>query len=181
MVDAPIDCEPAYGLDIGINSGLTACVRVSQWRDEDEKHILYIEREVTEKGGVAYQDMGDWLAQIVTPGALIRSDHQIQMGLVRARHGGFEIQHALKGPNSISEGVWWIKGCKRVIVHPSCKETIREFRTYSYEVHPRTGVVNHSKYEDANDHCIDAIRYAVEPHALGRDEREPYARSRIRN
>ena len=164
----PNGCVPVYGLDIGITSGLTACIRAWYWEDEE---VFYVDKEITHKGSVPSHRLGEWLGQIVEEGSSIRSDHNTLMGNVAGRRSGFKIVHALKGQNSITEGVEWLKGRNRFVVHPSCEKTIYELNRYSYKVDKQTGDVNPFEIEKKDDHCIDAIRYAAEPVALARNKR----------
>jgi len=74
---------------------------------------------------------------------------------------GFKVTRSRKGKNSIEDGISFIRSFEKVVIHPRCKHTIDEFRTYSYKVDPRTEIVS-SVVEDKNNHCIDALRYALE-------------------
>jgi len=48
-------------------------------------------------------------------------------------------------------------------VHPSCKRTYDELGKYSYKRDRRTQEIT-SDIEDRDNHCIDALRYALEPY-----------------
>lgn len=76
------------------------------------------------------------------------------------RHGFPKMLAAIKGPRSIEEGVEFLRSFD-IVVHPRCKHTIEELRTYSYETDPLTGLVL-AKLSDKNNHVIDAVRYACE-------------------
>ena len=67
---------------------------------------------------------------------------------------------AKKGKESVHDGIEWMRSL-RILVHPRCKHTIEELTRYHYKVDARTGDVL-PVLEDANNHCIDAIRYACE-------------------
>ena len=56
----------------------------------------------------------------------------------------------------------FIKSFDRVIVHPECPETAREFRLYSYKQDRLTGDIMPT-IVDAHNHYIDAMRYALQP------------------
>ncbi len=73
---------------------------------------------------------------------------------------GFDIVPAPKWKGSIEDGVEYIRGFNKVIIHPRCKNTIKEFQTYSYKVDTNTEEI-FRVIEDKNNHCIDAIRYAL--------------------
>jgi len=75
-------------------------------------------------------------------------------------HGFPRIAPALKGARSLEEGVEFLKGYD-LVVHPRCTHLIDELTHYSYKTDPLTGQVL-GVLEDKNNHCIDALRYAVE-------------------
>jgi phage terminase large subunit len=76
------------------------------------------------------------------------------------QHGHSGIIGAEKGKGSIEDGIEHIKGYKQIVIHPRCKHTIDEFRLYSYVTDKQTGLIS-NKIEDKNNHCIDALRYAL--------------------
>jgi len=77
------------------------------------------------------------------------------------RNNGFpRIAPAIKGARSLEEGVEFLKGYD-LVVHPRCQHVIDELTHYSYKTDPLTGQVM-GVLEDKNNHCIDALRYAVE-------------------
>lgn len=84
------------------------------------------------------------------------------------RNNGFPlIVGAEKGKGSIEDGIEHIKGYEKVVIHPRCTHTIDEFQLYSYKVDPRTDIISND-VEDKNNHCIDAIRYALSKLIKGR-------------
>jgi len=76
------------------------------------------------------------------------------------RHGFPKIMAAVKGKNSVDEGIEWLKSYD-IIVHPRCTHTIDELTFYSYKTDPLTGKVLPILNDD-NNHVIDALRYACE-------------------
>ena len=74
---------------------------------------------------------------------------------------GFRIRGAYKGAGSVEDGIAYIRSFEKIVIHERCKHTIDEFRLYSYKVDPHTGIIS-NKLEDKNNHCIDALRYALE-------------------
>lgn len=82
------------------------------------------------------------------------------------RHGYDKIEPAIKGANSVKEGVIFLQGYD-IIIHPCCPHTIDEFTNYRYKtsqlfVTPENpdGVTN--ILEDAKNHVVDSVRYALE-------------------
>jgi phage terminase large subunit len=67
---------------------------------------------------------------------------------------------AKKGKGSIEDGISFLQGLD-IVVNPRCINLIRELGSYAYEIDKRTGAILPTP-EDANNHGIDALRYAVE-------------------
>lgn len=76
------------------------------------------------------------------------------------RHGYPNVTRATKGPNSIHDGIEFLKSYE-IVIHPRCIHTAKEFQYYSYEVDELTQQVT-SKLSQKKNHVIDAARYAVE-------------------
>jgi phage terminase large subunit len=76
------------------------------------------------------------------------------------RNGYPRIVPAKKGKDSVKEGIIFLQGFD-IIVHPRCKHTIDELRSYSYVRDRQTQVIT-PILEDKKNHVIDSLRYAVE-------------------
>jgi phage terminase large subunit len=76
------------------------------------------------------------------------------------RHGFPKIMPAVKGQNSVEEGIEWLKSYD-IVVHPRCLHTIDELTHYSFKTDPLTGKVL-PVLQDKKNHVIDALRYACE-------------------
>jgi phage terminase large subunit len=76
------------------------------------------------------------------------------------QHGFPLIVGAKKGPGSVEEGVEFLKSYD-IVVHPRCVHVISELTGYSWKVDKLTGLVL-PILEDAKNHTIDSLRYAVE-------------------
>lgn len=76
------------------------------------------------------------------------------------RRHGYHIDGAEKWPDSIEEGINFIKSFDKVVIDPRCKHTADEFRLYSYKTDRLTDEVL-PVVLDKNNHTIDALRYAM--------------------
>ncbi len=76
------------------------------------------------------------------------------------RHGFGNIRPATKGTGSVEDGVEFLKA-HDILVHPRCRHLADELALYSYRTDAKTGEIL-SALEDRGNHCIDALRYAVE-------------------
>lgn len=83
------------------------------------------------------------------------------------RHGNPRLIPADKWKNGVTDGVGVLRSFERIVIHPSCKHTIAEFKLYSYRTDRLTGDVL-PDIKPGNDHCIDALRYALQPIIKGR-------------
>lgn len=150
---------PYYGLDFGFSQDPTAGIKC--WVHGDS---LLVEHDAT-KVGLELDDTAAFLAERI-PGI---EDHTIRADCARPesisylkRHGLPRVVGVSKGKGSVEDGIAHIRGFREVIIHPRCQDTIREFRLYSYKVDRLTGDVL-PVLVDANNHCVDALRYALEP------------------
>lgn len=80
------------------------------------------------------------------------------------------IQASVKGKNSVMAGIQFMQEF-RIHIHASCEHTAEEFATYAYQQDRDGRWLN--KPIDANNHHIDAIRYALEPYHLQTTEEQP--------
>lgn len=78
------------------------------------------------------------------------------------RHGLPRCTAVDKWPGSVEDGIAHLRSYVEIVVHPRCRETIRETRLWSYKVDRLTGDVL-PDVVDANNHWMDALRYAVAP------------------
>lgn len=76
------------------------------------------------------------------------------------KNKGFKISGAPKGKGSVEDGIEFIKSFRSIIIHPRCPHVVDEFKTYSYIRDRLTGDPT-PNLEDKNNHCIDALRYAL--------------------
>lgn len=78
------------------------------------------------------------------------------------RHGFPRMEAAIKGKDSVKEGVIFLQNFD-IIVHPRCERTIIELASYSYKVDKKTEkVIEPLVPEDKKNHVIDSLRYALE-------------------
>lgn len=76
------------------------------------------------------------------------------------RNGFPRIVAAVKGPNSVEEGVTFLQSCD-IVVHPDCRHVVDELTLYSYKTDKKSGQVL-PELEDKKNHTIDSVRYALE-------------------
>jgi phage terminase large subunit len=75
------------------------------------------------------------------------------------RHG-FNIDPAPKWPESVEDGIAFLKSFEKIIIHPRCKNTADEFARYAYKIDKNTSEILRD-IVDKHNHIIDALRYAL--------------------
>lgn len=98
----------------------------------------------------------------VTGSDLITADSAEPKSIADLKDYGALCRGAIKGPDSVRYSMKWLQSLKRIVIDPArCPHTAREFSTYEYERTPDGEVM--SGYPDADNHSIDAVRYALNP------------------
>jgi phage terminase large subunit len=67
-----------------------------------------------------------------------------------------------KWKGSVEEGVAYLRAFDVIVVHERCERTAEECRLYSHKIDRLTEDILRD-IVDKHNHCIDAIRYALEP------------------
>lgn len=97
----------------------------------------------------------------LTRGDLITADSAEPKSVADYNKYGLKCIGAVKGPGSIERSMRWLQSLNAIIIDPQrCPETKAEFIGYEYE-RTKDGEIM-SGYPDANNHHIDACRYATE-------------------
>ncbi len=75
-------------------------------------------------------------------------------------NAGFRVYPAPKWPGSVEDGVTWLRGHNKIIIHDRCKHTKDDARNYSFKVDPLTGDILPiiiKKWDDT----WDSVRYGA--------------------
>ena len=76
------------------------------------------------------------------------------------RNYGSMMRGAEKGADSVTYSMKWLASLKSIVIDPTrTPVSLEEFTTYEYEKDKDGNVI--SSYPDANNHCIDSVRYAL--------------------
>jgi len=154
----PDNWQPIYGLDFGFSVDKTAANEIYI-----VDNSLYIRREAGKVG----LDI-DQTAQHLTLRIPNIDKHVIRADSARPesisylkRHGLPNIQAVKKWAGSVEDGIQFMRSFDEIVIHPDCRDTIDEFRLYSYKKNKAGDTM--PQIEDKHNHHIDAIRYALEP------------------
>ena len=145
-----------YGLDFGFAVDPLAFVAMHY----DAKHEdLYIFDEIYQQkltNRRAAERIGGKY-----PHSRIIADSAEPKSITEMRELGLNVAGARKGPDSVDHGMKWLQNLAHIYIDKRrCPNTYREFVGYEYERN-RTGQFI-SAYPDADNHAIDAVRYAME-------------------
>ena len=92
---------------------------------------------------------------------LVIADSAEEKSIADFKAYGAFIRGAQKGPESVRYGIKWLQGCNHIYIDKKrCPESWKEFSQYEYEQDKDGNFI--SAYPDANNHSIDATRYALE-------------------
>jgi len=157
----PTDARPYFGADWGFSKDPNTLVRVWIFGER----TAYIDREVykvgcpIDKTPALFERIQD--ARTLSIRAWpIKADSARPETIAYMNARGFNITPSKKGPDSVKEGVEFLKN-HDITVHPDCPHTIDELSLYSYKTDKLTGEVL-PELSDKKNHVIDALRYAVE-------------------
>ena len=92
--------------------------------------------------------------------AYITCDSAEPKSVADYRAMGLSAKAAVKGPGSVDYGMKWLQRRKIVIDRKRTPNAYNEFVNYEYERNKDGDII--SGYPDANNHLIDATRYALE-------------------
>lgn len=146
-----------YGADFGFANDPTAALRCCRIGPS----ILYVDHESGEVGCPVERtphllnkvpDFHKWPS---------RGDSSRPETIDYLRRNGIpKMRPAKKGPGSVEDGIMFLQSFN-IVVHPRCVNLAKELASYAYKTDRHTGEILPIP-EDANNHWIDALRYAVE-------------------
>jgi phage terminase large subunit len=145
------------GLDFGFSQDPTAGV-VCYVNDNK----LYIRNDFA-KIGLELDDTADFILNKIPNyhRYVIRADNARPESISYLKRKGLPLIRG-EAKLKIEDGIEHIKQYDKIIIHPDCKETIKEFGLYSYKADKRSGDILPA-IEDKNNHCVDSLRYALYP------------------
>lgn len=125
------------------------------------QRILYIFDEfVVNK--MSNQNVWNYLKENkgVTEEDMITADSAEPKSIGDFRSYGSSMRGAEKGAGSVEYSMKWLSALAKIVIDPKrCPTSAQEFSTYEYEQDKDGNYI--SGYVDANNHCIDSIRYAL--------------------
>jgi len=96
----------------------------------------------------------------VTENDLIISDSAEPKSIGDFKAYGSCMKGAEKGAGSVDYSMKWLSSLAKIVIDPNrCPVSAEEFSTYEYQQDKDGNYI--SGYVDANNHCIDSVRYAL--------------------
>lgn len=164
--ETPAGIRLFYGADWGFAQDPTTLVRAFVRGDE-----LFVDQEAWAKG-IELENLDRLFEQVPESRRwAIRADSSRPEIIKSMRRRGFIVKPCKKWPGSIEDGVTVLRGFRRIVVHPRCVHVAEEMRLYSYKTDPLNNEVL-PIILDKNNHCMDALRYGLEPVIRGKIARE---------
>lgn len=139
-----------YGLDFGYNDPV-ALVEVEM---HDNK--IWV-RELIYQSGLTNREISDKMKALGVQGKIF-ADSAEPKSIEELRRMGWNIYPAVKGPDSILSGIKFLKQ-HLVYLDENSKNFWNEYELYKWSLNGQKEVTNVP--EDANNHLMDALRYAV--------------------
>jgi len=166
--DTPADAQFFYGADFGYSVD-------AMWmgRCFIKDRCLYVSDEVYGVG-VEIGELHKYYEKV--PGShswTIRADSarpdtinflsQSTIGKDGLEYKGFNIVGAEKGPGSVEDGIEFLRGFEKIIIHPKCPGAISNFQNYRWKQDRITLEILPIPV-DKHNHAPDGLRYALEPY-----------------
>lgn len=144
------------GLDFGWYPDPLAFVRLHY--DRAREAIYFLDELYVNKCG--NERAAEWLKSKKYTDAYVTCDSAEPKSIADLRACGIPAKEAVKGPGSVDYGMKWLQKRKIVIDRRRTPHTYEEFVNYEYERDKDGNII--SGYPDADNHAIDAARYALE-------------------
>lgn len=150
---------PYYGADWGFAADPTAAVKC--WIHGSR---IYVEHESYAHRLELDQTAKRWIADV--PGIeahVVRVDSSRPESISHvSRRGIPRIIAVRKWPGSVEDGIAYLRSFEKIVIHPRCTNMATEARLYCYKQDKLSGDIL-PQVIDANNHLIDAVRYALSP------------------
>lgn len=152
-----VDIPSYFGLDFGFVNDPSAFVHV---KVDQKNKILYALEEYTKKG-MLNNEISKVITDMGYSKEVITADAAEQKSIAELKRDGIaRVRPAKKGPDSVIQGISFLQQYQ-LVIDDRCVKLIEELENYTYQKDRKTNeYIN--KPVDSYNHCIDAIRYAVE-------------------
>lgn len=150
----------AFGLDFGYTNDPSTLF--CGLLDLDNKQ-LFVFDEMYEKG-LSNKRIAEKIKEMGYGKERITADSAEPKSIDELKSLGLRIKGAMKGKDSIKNGIQWIQDLE-IVIHPRCVNFITEISNYTWDT-DKYGTKLNIPIDDFN-HLMDAMRYALEKHIKG--------------
>lgn len=158
--ETPSNVQIRVGLDFGYSSD--PCAIGSNFIIDD---CLYIDHAYSQIG-LDFDEYHKLLDKIPNIKRLkIWADASLPGNIALIKKQEYFIEGAKKWPNSVQDGITYLKSFRKIYIHPRAQAAIDEFKTYSWKVNKQTDEIL-AIPEDKNNHFIDSCRYSLNKEIL---------------
>ena len=160
--EAPINADYLHGIDFGFSSDPFAFTRCFV---DHETNELYIDYAIGGYG-IEIDEYGPHLDQVSTSRRWkIYADCSLPGNISLLKRQGYNVEGCKKWAGSVEDGISHLKSYKQIIVHPRCKELIKEFSNYKWKRDRVTGEIQPIPI-DKDNHYIDSLRYGLNKYII---------------
>ena len=145
----------AFGLDFGYTNDPSTLF--CGLYDKDTKQ-LFVFDEMYEKG-MSNKRIADTIREMGYGKEHITADSAEPKSIDELKSLGLRVKPAMKGKDSIQNGIQWIQDLE-IVIHPRCVNFITEISNYTWDKDKFDNKLN-VPIDDFN-HLMDAMRYALE-------------------
>lgn len=147
------------GIDFGVTDP-NAFIRVHV--NEGQKQIFVFNEY--KKSNTLIDELAEELNNRISKDEFIVGDPQGAQAILELNNRGITVIPAKNGPNSINDGISWLKEYE-IIIDIHCQEFKNEIQSYHWQEDKLGNAL--PKPVDKDNHLIDALRYATELCRLG--------------
>lgn len=147
------------GIDFGVTDP-NAFIRVHV--NEGQKQIFVFNEY--KQSNTLIDELAEELNNRISKDEFIVGDPQGAQAILELNNRGITVIPAKKGPNSINDGISWLKEYE-IIIDIHCQEFKNEIQSYHWQEDKLGNAL--PKPVDKDNHLIDALRYATELCRLG--------------
>lgn len=140
-----------YGLDFGYSNDPTAIVAIYRYNGG------FIVDEIAYQKGLSNKQIADILENVDK--SLVIADSAEPKSIDEIKSYGINILGAVKGADSINQGIQFVQG-QRVSITNRSTNIIREYRNYLWKTDKNGKIINTP--DVGFDHSMDAIRYGLD-------------------
>lgn len=119
----------------------------------------YILDERMYQKGMGNKAIADFIGNLERSQTLVIADSAEPKSIDEIKMYGINILPASKGPGSVNQGISFIQE-KRISITKRSVNLIKEYRNYLWKTDKDGKILTIP--EDGNDHCLDALRYALQ-------------------